>query len=213
MTNIQTLAARLKARRLKKYEALQIVENIYKDRQSVSDKDLAQLYRIFMPALPKKPKTDFDWLAKAVPPERDVRPYIQHIYCDGANAVATDGRRMHIAPCDNEPGYYDRFGNPLDWNETFPPWQRVAPGKNVKLDVRFDDLIIEVSNRGDLFYALVDDSGYAAHFSKRLVDDALSINGDAGYTVHRGDNSTRSPIRIDMDGGRTAVVMPKWTAL
>ncbi len=48
-----------------KSQAQDILNAIHTGESQDVEKDLARLYRYFMPPAPKKPKTDWDWVAQA----------------------------------------------------------------------------------------------------------------------------------------------------
>ena len=70
--------------------------------------EFAKLYTYFMPGIPIKPKTVFQWVAKAVSNPKYCKELLKLVYIDKENIVATDDYRLHVAPnSDNlEPGYY-----------------------------------------------------------------------------------------------------------
>ncbi len=100
--------------------------------------DMAKLYRHFMPAIPAKPKTDFQWVALAMG-NKDVRYYLNFVYSDGKRLMATDGHRLHLVYTDDyKPGFYDKAGTWLHDTDfaKFPDVNRIIPetDKQIKLD-------------------------------------------------------------------------------
>ena len=199
-TNIQTLATRDKSTKLKKHEAAAMIEQLYEDRNSVNDYDLARLYKFFMPALPKIAKTDFQWLAKAISKE-ETRPHLNYIYCDGEHAIATDGCRMHWLLCNIPVGFYDSNQNKIDVDLTFPDWKRIMVTHE-----HSGTLDIEACELGKTGY-----SGIIAYtiknilFNKTYIDDALNGANKAEITYSTNDGSLQH-MKFTM-GNRNAVVM------
>lgn len=194
--NIQTAANRLN-RKITKAQAQSIIENLY-NGVAADPKDLAALYKYFMPAIPKK-ANPVAWVAKARSKEQS-RYYITQSYCDGTYLVATDGHRLHCTLCDKPAGYYDHDGNVIDMEGTFPKWENIMP--KVKHSFAFDTAKALLGDyKGKATYELPD---LGVAFNKRYVDDAL--NGLSQCEIwHTGDY--RDPIKIILPHG-TAVIMP-----
>lgn len=53
-------------------------------------------------------KGDLAWLELALAEDVHQREHMEYIYVAGGSAYATDGRRMHVAPCKLENGIYCR---------------------------------------------------------------------------------------------------------
>lgn len=130
MTTIQTLAAN--AGKLSKSKVQQLLADLYaKSDDELLQNKLAGAYAHFMPALPKKAKTSFEWVCKARS-KRAARYYINNAYSDGEYLVATDGHRLHYIPTELEEGYYDQNGDKIEVDATFPIWRRISPFFNDK---------------------------------------------------------------------------------
>jgi DNA polymerase III sliding clamp (beta) subunit (PCNA family) len=92
---------------------------------------LTTMYNHFQPSTPAKPKTPEQWLAKAMADKNDVRYYLQYIYADGSNLVATDGHRLHIHTANKLPdGFYDKNMQKINEDAKFPDYKRVLPNSN-----------------------------------------------------------------------------------
>jgi hypothetical protein len=72
---------------------------------------ISRMYKYFEPTTKGKPKNSEQWAAKAMG-KGDVRPYLNWLYIDEGNKVASDGHRMHLtANDDGKPtGFYDKRG-------------------------------------------------------------------------------------------------------
>jgi DNA polymerase III sliding clamp (beta) subunit (PCNA family) len=89
---------------------------------------LISMYNHFQPATPAKPKTPEQWLTKAMAGKNDVRYYLQNIYADGSNLVATDGHRLHIwTVSDVADGFYDKNMQKIESDAKYPDYKRVLP--------------------------------------------------------------------------------------
>lgn len=104
------------------------MENLDEHREN-----LAKLYAYFMPTLPKKAKTPFQWLAQAAA-KNDAREYLRFVYVNGDEAVATDGYRLHLLRHTGwTPGWYNpSTGDGATPPETdrYPDYGRIIPKGN-----------------------------------------------------------------------------------
>lgn len=197
--NIQTLA--YNSKKIKKTEAQDIVENLYNSftDDKETQKDIAKLYKYFMPTLPKKPKTLFQWLGMACGKE-EVRPYLHHIWCDGENAVATNGHILFAAPCEKPEGFYDWQGNKIESDLTFPQWQRVIPNYNASDNFDFNEL--KLGDRNGYHH----DKAHGHDFDMAYIEQALAFGGKVKYCQWNFDGT---PMLITFDDMRRAVIMPR----
>lgn len=193
MKNLATLALDIK--KPKKAEAQAIIEGLY-NGNTLSSEDMAKLYKYFMPAKPRKPKTVFDWVYSAVSKEK-IRPYLHHVWSDGQTAVATDGHRLHKAALGLPEGFYDQQGNKLDIDFTFPNWQRVIPDNG-------DQVLIEnITPFNADAYQFGEYSDYV--FQMQYIDAANAL-GEPKKIIWSQDGE---PCVLDYGDHRQAVVMPK----
>lgn len=67
-------------------------------------------------------ESDFNWLCLALKDGCSERPHLEYIHVANDNAYATDGHRLHAAPCKLHDGVYCRYeiAKSLD-NNTMPP--------------------------------------------------------------------------------------------
>lgn len=54
-------------------------------------------------------ESDFNWLCLALKEGCSERPHLEYIHVANGNAYATDGHRMHAAPCKLSDGVYCRY--------------------------------------------------------------------------------------------------------
>lgn len=86
------------------------------------------LINYFAPSVPKVPKTAFQWVAKAVADDRDIRKYLRYVHVLDGEMVATDGHRLHIAKTNLANGFYDpKTGLPAECDMKYPDIKRVTP--------------------------------------------------------------------------------------
>lgn len=98
------------------------------------------LYKYFSPAVPKKAKKAWQWVAKAVG-VKDVRYYINFLYSDGRRLIGTDGHRMHWIETDLEPGYYcPKTLERVVCDGRFPDIDRVIPERKTFAQFYLKDL-------------------------------------------------------------------------
>lgn len=112
------------SRKPNKAHAFRVVRNLIASGNAPNDEQLAILYGYFQPAVPKKPKTVFDWVALALG-KNDVRRQINMLHVKNGVLYATDGHRIHYAPTELADGCYDKSGSPTDFNMDFASVERI----------------------------------------------------------------------------------------
>jgi len=183
------------------FDALRaILEDLPEEMHDSHGPDLARLYAFFEPQAPAKPKTVFDWVAKAMA-KKDQRHYLNWVYSDGARIIATNGHRLHIAHVALEPGFYDKNGTLAHGPEyaVFPDVDRVIPPAN-PAPVQLADLT-PITTRGKVIHKVRING--AVSIDRAYMQDADSM-GPGEWTAP--ENKSR-PARIDYPHG-TAVIMP-----
>ena len=168
--------------------------------------DLAQLYTYFMPSIPKKPKTPFDWVAKAIG-KKDVRYYLNWVHVTTEFITATDGHRMHRAPNVTHlaPGFYDAHGHKIHEPDyaKFPDVERIVPRNDTMSDITtdMDTATIEVTGQVHAYrFASTN------HKINTLYMDELLSYG-SHYTIRAGEDTNRA-IYAEYPDGSHGVVMP-----
>lgn len=210
MENIATLSNSIERSgtpKLKKKEAQVILERIYDElptdnlEKTAEHIRLAQLYRYFMPAKPKKATTDMEWVHKAAE-TKGHREYLKFAYSDGEFLVATDGARLHAVSTDLGKGFYDRAGNlieGMDKNHSFPDWKGIItpPGFSTEKQVVELDKCKLHTYRGTHLYEIDE-----RFFDKKLVDEFA--NGYKWFFMIQ----EHYPIFIDAEAERFGTIMP-----
>lgn len=193
----------VKIKKPTKTDAQQIIKRIA-EQCPEQIQDLAALYVYFMPATPKKPKTDFQWVAQAAG-KKDVRYYLNYVYVDEKNIVATDGHRLHMIPnSDNiEPGYYLPNGDKAHGPDfaKYPDYEQVKPATGEIKEYNIDSLGIKEGG-GIIAYNLGDN-----YYQKLYLDQALT--GCGVFKAFGGIMKRGSMTALQIDNGiRTAILMP-----
>jgi len=100
---------------------------------TLSRGEAERLYKQYLPKLPARAKTAEQWAAKAVTGARDCRYYLQYLYSDGENLIATDGHRLHrVKTTSYAPGFYcPKSFNPVDVDVKYPDCERFFQGEPV----------------------------------------------------------------------------------
>jgi len=196
INKIATLATRQRFK-TSRADAYQIVTGAIENGGVLSDDDMANLYAFFLPNIPKN-KNDFQWVYSAV--ATDHRYYLNYVYVTDGEMVATDGIRLHVASTDLADGFYDKAETRVDVDATFPDYKRVIPAP--KQPYTWIAEYCEVIDGGDKkqMYRLANGAGV----NKRLWDAATQ---GAPIVDYDAENEL-SPIRVELDGNRFAVVMP-----
>ena len=187
----------LQYKKVKKDDAQSIIKDVYWKHPELAE-DMAMLYSYFMPAVPKRAVSMFNWVAKAIN-AKCTNPVLKFVYCDGSFLIGTDSNRMHYAPADGrEVGYYHAItGDKVQENSRFPDWQRVIPpaDEGKKIDCLLSDLhAVEHYKTPCLVIE-------GSKFNRQYVLEAL--NGEEqlkGYI-------SRGILCLDLPGDRHAVIM------
>lgn len=91
-------------------------------------RDVDSLLNYFAPAVPKTSRDSFEYCAKAVADDRDIRTYLRYVYVENGDIVATNGHRMHYGKTDLANGFYDpKTRLPVDISMKYPEWRRIIP--------------------------------------------------------------------------------------
>ena len=189
----------LQYKKVKKDDAQSIIKDIYGNFPELKEQ-MAMLYSYFMPAMPKRAVSMFEWVAKATN-AKDRRVICRYVYCDGSFLIGTDSFRLNYVPSDGrDVGYYHPItGDKVQECTCFPYWQSVIPpaDKGVKVDCAISDLhVVEVYKTPCLVIE-------GRKFNRQYVLEALngkeSLNGYVSEGV----------LCLDLPGDRHAVIMGK----
>ena len=199
-------------------QCIDILESMTKDIDSEYFGDIVKLYAYFngRPKAPKKAKTVFQWVARAVSTD-DVRKFMQVVLVEENRMAATDGRRLHVAPnIDKLPaGKYSADGRylcSLDSTDcgTFPNIDRVIPDT---ADMQFawvetpSQLTAEPgSNRTDL-QPIEHDEAWTISFNRTFLEDASYHDGTIIISASAPDKAT-IVTPTDAPKDMYAVIMP-----
>jgi len=126
-TDILTAAANPSVKRPTKYTARKLILAIIDQERAPTTEEWTSLYTFFTDRkAPAKPKSAEQWVARHRA-SQDVRTYLNYLYSDGVNLVATDGHRMALVETTLDKGYYDDDLNPIDVSYTYVNFNRVIP--------------------------------------------------------------------------------------
>lgn len=193
MKEIYTLAAQTKCG---KTQAMQVLERFYEnmseEQQCLNKHDIAKLFSFFTPkATSKKAKSPIDWVNLAVSDDA-TRHYLVATYSDGEFLVATDGHRLHRIETDLLVGYYDKLGNAIDLDGTFPDYKRLIFDATGKVEVTLDIEKAKLDKQGKSWVYVFDVMGTPYVFKKKYVDDALNgkevLKGHIDVNIESKDN-------------------------
>ena len=165
---------------------------------------------------------DFNWLCLALKEECSERPYLEYIHVANGSAYATDGHRMHVAPCKLDDGVYCHYkiAESLDFGIESPDSETdvVIPGGfkpqvvmikqavknfNPASEVTASDFYIQNGFYGQL----VAKDGNSA-FQRIYVLEATFVMSTKGQTIlhtYTADNGEN--FMYANDGERSFVVM------
>lgn len=205
----QIATGAMKTGKQSKRDVFGLINLMVTDRDyCLNDADKMKLYSFFMPPMPKKTKTAFDWVFQAAGTE-ETRPYLHFVYVteDGSEMVATDGHRLHHAPNvhDLEPGFYNSQRVKVDYtDQPFPDWKRIVPEGGESFKWNREDL--KILSRGDHttnyrhVYNIFEGLHMNGIYFEQAVQGASEVEGE-----YNGD---MSPAKFYFEDGFYAVVMP-----
>tara|TARA_R110000744_G_scaffold380326_3_gene500740 strand:- start:8184 stop:8828 length:645 start_codon:yes stop_codon:yes gene_type:complete len=211
---MSALATRAFARKKKvtKARAMEIIERLQATTGDVEG--LSELYSYFKPTSPSKPKTDQQWVSKAIG-KNDVRNALNRLQVEDGQMIGCDGHRVHVCNTELPNGAYDNQFNLIDdaYAGKFPDWKRVIPS-NRPGKISLDAVVIKERHTAIPGYA--DGSVIKGHFlDLQLGETLIRLNGEywndatcmftGKAEVRYGTNN--DSILINEDGKR-AVVMP-----
>lgn len=222
-------AAKSTNRKPNKAAAQSILRDLYDkhaaDLTETERRELGELYRWFMPAKPTKPRTEFDWVAKACAGPKEVRDYLRFIRvtADGDRhgvIEASDGHRLHRAPNRGRlpSGFYLPNGEKVAelGEKQWPDFDRVIPDDRRAGQILGDDMagegwdVVETKTKPvRTAYARTLPNGKRYGVDTRYVDQAMArpmAKGDPGPELRVPDDEGGA-LKIKI-GRAVAVVMP-----
>lgn len=176
-----------------KFNRNQIYKKLIEMKQTgghLTEFELDAFINYFAPAVPKTPKTAFEWVAKAVA-ESDIRKYLNFVFVQDGVAVATDGARVHFANVDMPNGYYDaKTGLAVEDKGRYPDWRRIIPRDGVAKPSEKWESRTTSTNKKPEFVTLIDNRS----FLTKYLDEALAarenvlITDDGLFSKVTGQN-------------------------
>jgi len=177
--------------------------------------ELARLYAMFEPALPKKPASYFEWCAKAAG-WKDIREHLRYVHVTEERMVGTDGHRVHMAPNSEnlEPGFYDKSGVKIHdlKHAHYPDIERVmvpdlrGNGRNI-FESKVDDLptgnLTDDSNKIHHYYRFNDQ----VCINRDYVNQAVSME-DPDALLEWSIGVGNQVVAIELSGNRRVAIMP-----
>ena len=212
---VATIALTLPKTKKRAWESLTaLIEALDAGNYPVDDlvPHLAQLYAHHMPEPPAKPKTAWDWVARAANP-KNVRPYCQAVFVKDGLAYATDGRRIHAAPTDLPDGAYNAAGDQvsvdvdldrLPHTRIIPDPRRLTPAIAIHGGVYEDE-------SAPVPYCTLKAAAIPSrqvHVQKTYLDAALALNDNVLYSIPSDETDRSTPVRLDFADGRLALIAP-----
>ena len=145
--------------------------------RTLNDYDLDALINYFSPSVPKKPKDAFDWVAKAVADDRDVRFYLRYVYVEDGVMVGCSGARLHTSKTDLPNGFYHPESRlRVEVDAKYPQWQRILKKRaSLSCDPYLKEWEISATilNKKDFFFATFG----GVKINKTYLDESLAKVG------------------------------------
>jgi len=211
------------AKKPTKADAHLIIQDLIQSN-ALSLRDAVALYTYFRPPIPKKAKTDMDWVAKAIG-KGDVRAYLNYLYSTGDRIAATDGHRLHIIKNPDEKkypegSYLDVSGVVVsdveDFGFKYPNIDRVIPPEDNQEEVdtqEVEQVMARHNPDSKLAEAVtllplpveINGMRQVACSTKYFLDATNQL--EEGYRLFVGLGDITPIIRV-VHGNRTAIIMP-----
>ena len=202
--NIQTHTSKIHSKPKKK-GVQNIIEKLYSNTDDVElRKELAEIYKFFMPAIPKRTESQTEWAFKACSKGKHAenRPQLKYTYSLNGYLYGIDGQRMHWIKTELPEGFYDQNGKSIDnYGYTFPAVERLTHNNEeplVRENIIISDLAIE-NIKGVMCYMISD-----RYYNKVFIDDA--INGEP-TAIAKTFEDINSSIQLIV-GDKKAIIMP-----
>ena len=208
MSNLDNIAALAYSNgRAKKQDAWHTVQDIIRRGGIPEPAQLATLYSFFTPPIPKAPKNEFDWVARAVGGPKEIRIQLQLLHALNGVLYATDGHRIHYTPTALVDGYYDTNGHSV-----------------TSCDIRYPDVLRLACSTGNN-WSSTDQTTVAHHtingkqanvlqsgevrILQKYFNDAMSLPGTECQGVREPHQALKfEAINLRFGNGRGAVIMP-----
>lgn len=173
--------------------------------ENILEHNLSGLYAFFLPPTPAKPKTDQQWVSKAVP-KKDIRHYLNYLYSDGSRLIGTDGHRLHVMHgTDLGKGFYNTELVKLDVDATYPDIDRIIPIKGVTTIMHLSDFDQLETYTPECDNPTISVKLNDSHFNKSYILAAISRFDDSPIEALQLDSN--SAIRLQQKDLQ-AVIMP-----
>ena len=173
-------------------------------------RQIAKAYQYFTGTIPvpKKAKTTFDWIARAADRTDKHNYRMDYVAADDTYIVATDGRRMHLAPTDGRPQglYHPRTGHQVaDSIDGYLNYRRAMPPNEFTDKIHIDDVSVLEAASDTYRTSVVSESGAIYYVNKRYLLDACD---NASNTLTLDATVPDKPVVIEYEDGRRAIIMP-----
>lgn len=181
---------------------------------------LARLWAHFMPGRVARPKTAFDWTAKAMA-TKDERFYLTYFKVTEDKLIATDGHRLHIAQNEDglAPGFYGHEGVWLEPEDSmkYPDIERVTPDpegsgrewlETTTAELELETKYTKVSGK-DVVLNAYRVGATGPYVNADYLNAAVSLE-DGPLRINVGD-ATSTVLLVSGDGKRKAIIVPiRW---
>lgn len=170
------------------------------------DSNLADLVAFFLPPVPKKPKSAFQWIASAAG-VKDIRQWVNYVHVTNGQCFATDGHRLHIMLSHLDEGVYLPSGQRADESvqELLCPFDRVERLFPTEMPA---EVAINDSER-------TEDSEILVYMQEKCAINAKFLDAARAYPgetpSYHWEDCENTPLFLYFKDDRRAIVMPMRT--
>ena len=174
------------------------------NESSFTSTELETMFKYFMPAIPKKAKTQFQRVAKFAA-TKDLRSFLNYVYVEDGFIMATNGHILIKEKDDSgrDNGYYcPKSGERVSESSQYPDINKIiAPTENYVSTFNLDTEAQGTSYLGEIErYEVLDRDGIQANYVR------IALNGETSLEL-RMSQENNQPYRIDTENG-LVILMP-----
>ena len=204
---------RMKFSKADLYGLIQTLLDEEQGAEKLQDLEKAALLQHFMPSLPAKLsfRDKFAHCAKAAA-KKDIREYMNYVYCNGERIVATDGHMLvhHSNDDDLEMGFYHpKTKEKISLDHRYPDYERLFDYKNaISAPIHKFTITSGTERNGKevlQYYRLsTEKADYTVPVDRKLWDVVIA-NDDKATIYIRGEQNA---VIVEHSNGGKGIVMP-----
>ena len=171
------------SKKVNKDKQVEMIKDLLLDSNNLSDEQIIKLETVLFSLTASsissaKPKSDFEWVSKAISNKKHCKEEINYIYSDGAKIVATDNKiLLTVNNSGFDKGYYLKGSNgsiKADINGVYPNIDRIRRDNKGFITTKKELLNYPMITNADGVFIQINDRLY----NNKYIMDALSLFDD-----------------------------------